>query len=173
MEEIEIKTKTTAEDFKRALLSHSRIKIIGLAIVTAAFFLFIIVGIFLLALSKKNNTSPALFFPILFPALLFAFLLFSSFRTITKQSQQLEENSEETAYIFDEQGFLAESASSSVKTLWSKIYKVTENKTDFLIFPQKNLFFPIPKRFFESENQINIFRTIIQKQLGENAKLLK
>ncbi|MBC7795957.1 MAG: YcxB family protein [Pyrinomonadaceae bacterium] len=76
-------------------------------------------------------------------------------------------------YVFSLEGieFFSQTASSQI--LWIDLVKVVESRTDFLLFPQPQISYLIPKRAFESESQINDFREMLRSALGDKAKLTK
>ena len=61
--------------------------------------------------------------------------------------------------------------SSQVKIDWKAVEKIQELKDYFLFYPQKNIFHPIPKRFFQNEHQITEFKNLVREKLGAKAKL--
>jgi len=170
---IEISTNLTTEDLKRIGFRQIRTKLIIAGSMLFIFFVFIGLGVLLSLLSKKNNIPLASFVPMLIPIGIFSFVILSFIWVVTKQAKQLGEKIEQTKYIFNEQGVQTESASAFVKTSWSNFLKIVESKTDFLLYTQKNIAIPIPKRFFTNENQITEFRNLIEEKLGKQAKLRK
>lgn len=170
--EIEIQVNLTSDDQKRCLLWYDRVKITCLKIIVGFFAIFILVGGVAFSLDSDDSTSVIMLIPILIPFALFSFLLFSIFRNINKQAEIVELNSEEIKYTYRDNGFEVNSNSSRLETSWNKIHKIIENKTDFLFFPQENIFFPIPKICSENENQIEKLRNLIGSNLGANAKLI-
>lgn len=168
---VEISTNLTLEDLKRIGFRQIRTKLIFLASITFIFVVFFALSLAVILLSNKNNLPLVSIFPILIPISLFSFVLIALVWAVIRQSKQMSQNIEPTKYIFNEQGMEAESASVSVKTTWTKFLKVTETDTDFLIFTQKNIAIPIPKRFIESDGELDEFRNLIKEKLGGKAKL--
>ena len=167
---IKITTNLTVKDLKRIGFRQIRTILILNGVVLFLFVVFAALGIAVILLSKSNYFPPTNIFPILIPIGILSFTLFSLIWAVTKQAKRSVESIEQTDYVFNEYGFEAETNSSTVKTLWSKLVKTQETKTDFLLFTQRNLAIPIPKHFLD-DNQLVEFKELLHEKLGEKAKL--
>ena len=54
---------------------------------------------------------------------------------------------------------------------WKAYLKVVETREQFLLYPQKNLAIAVPKRFFQSEDDMQRFRELVRRAFGEQARL--
>jgi len=90
---------------------------------------------------------------------------------IRNQANKATKAAERAQVTFDSEGYHAFSESVSSSRNWSKFEKVVETNSDFVFFPQENIFYPIPKRFFDSEDQISKLRVLLRAYLGDKAKL--
>ena len=167
---IKFSTKLTVKDLKRIGFRQIRTKLILFGSILFLFLIFSALGIAAILLSKKNDLPLTNIFPILIPIGIFSFILFSLIWAVSKQAQRSGESIEQADYVFNDQGLEIETESSSVKTLWAKLLKVEETKTDFLIFTQKNIAIPIPKHFL-NDNQLAAFKELLREKLGKNARL--
>ena len=158
---IELEVILTKKDFERVLLAKRResfglIWIITPIILVTSFFLF----------RNFSLTSLALFLLAL-PILAALEVVF----TVKWQAVKLAKQSENTEVNISIYGIEINSIYQTSKTDWKAIYQVEELKKDFLIYFSKDSFFPIPKRYFQDDVQINSFRALANFGLGERAKL--
>ena len=70
----------------------------------------------------------------------------------------------------NEKTFEATAASSSGYTAWKNIYEAHETRNNFLIFISKKMMYTIPKRYFESAEQVASFKKLLRSQLDKRAK---
>jgi hypothetical protein len=103
----------------------------------------------------------------------FVLYVFFIFLSIKRRSKELAQIGEKTVIIFDEKGVESISESTVVGTTWDRFAKICETPTDFIFYPQKNIFYPIPKHYFQDNLQIEGFRNLVREKLGEKAKLVK
>jgi hypothetical protein len=171
---IKIDVFVNEKDYRRALFWYSRNTFL---LILLTLFFSIPVFLYLLGFEgvKSLNTDSLsniliLGLIVLFDLFLIAllFLLYS----IWKQSKQLSKVSEETRFNFSESGMESKCKLCSSKMTWERITKVCETKIDFVVFPQENMFYPIPKRLFESKTQIGEFKKLVKQKLGDKAELL-
>jgi len=104
------------------------------------------------------------------PALLLLLLL-STYLGAKKHMKSNKGLQESTRYSFSEAGIDAVAASSSGHTSWSNIREAYETKNNFLLFISNNQMYTIPKRFFESGEQVNSFKLRLISELQSRAKL--
>ena len=98
-------------------------------------------------------------------------LLVSTYLGAKKQMKSNKGLQESTRYSFSEDGIDAVAASSSGHTSWSNIREAYETKNNFLLFISNNQMYTIPKRFFESGEQVNTFKLLLISELQLKAKL--
>lgn len=171
---IEIQIDVKAEDYRRVLFWYNRVKIsvfvIGIivAIPFLIWFLLFVEGTDLIDAENRDLFSKVVFYGMfVFLPVYLGLILFS----ILRQSKTLASISEITPLVFDENGLESKAVSMNTKSNWERIAKICETKTDFVIFPQENIFYPIPKRFFKSELQIIDFKKLVLNMLAEKAQL--
>jgi YcxB-like protein len=99
------------------------------------------------------------------------FLLFSFYQGIRRQAKNGAAKAETTHVVFDTEGLRSTALTYSNETKWPRFEKIVETDSDFVFFPQKNLFYPIPKRFFETEDQIEKLKVLLRAYVGDKAKL--
>lgn len=83
-----------------------------------------------------------------------------------------KKNTKQTHLVFtqDEINIAVPNVTSQID--WENFRKIQETKNEFLLFSTTpNGSFPIPKRFFQDDNQIQEFRELVREQLGEKAEL--
>jgi hypothetical protein len=94
------------------------------------------------------------------------------FLGINRQSKKLANSIEgDTEITFSDEGLESSNAMASSKVNWNFYKKVVETANDFVFYPQDNVFFPIPKRCFQGEEQIQEFRALLARHLEKRAKL--
>ena len=101
------------------------------------------------------------------PLIAYLTLLFGVWR----QARKIEKISEPTALTFSSTGISSVSATSETDVQWKRFNKIVETSQDFIVFPQENIFYPVPKRFFEDISQIVSLRSLLTEHMGERAKL--
>jgi YcxB-like protein len=74
-------------------------------------------------------------------------------------------------YVFTTNGVVVESPTGHSEIKWTAYLIVRETEDLILLFPQKNLAYPIPKRFFASENELKDFRELVRANCRGTAKL--
>jgi hypothetical protein len=74
-------------------------------------------------------------------------------------------------YEFTDAGIRTSGPAFAGTAAWDCLYEVHETKRYFILLPAKNLFVAIPKRFFESVEQVTAFRDLLRRNLGGKAKL--
>ena len=168
---IEIVIAVTQEDYRRVLAWQSKARIkVSVAFLALLTILFA-AGILFLAISGRT-LSPVVLMPLLVPILILSFNIWLIFRNIRVQASDLVATTEPTTFVFSADGFRTEASSSSSQTHWAKLAKIHETELDFIFFPQKNIFFPFPKRFFESTQQIAQLRQLIANGIDEGKSFL-
>lgn len=161
---IEVEIDVTVEDYRRVLFWFNKTIFPFISMI----FVFAILGTGFIAFREGDVIALILFG---LSGIFFILYVCSTLLSIKRQSKNLAEISEVTTIVFDEKGVESKSESTLNQTTWERFAKICESKTDFIFFPQKNIFYPIPKRFFKSDNQIEEFKQLIKDKLGENAKL--
>lgn len=168
---IEIDIGISEEDYGRVLLWQCKKKIIFLSGFVFAMTVIFAGSVLFFGISKPK-VSLVLFTPILIPIFLVGFNIWQIFRNIRNQACDGVATTEPTKIVFSPAGLTAESNSSSSRTLWRSFMKINETTTDFVFYPQKRIFFPIPKRFFNNSEQIKQVRDFISAGVGEKERVL-
>ena len=170
--DIKVEVKCNAEDYRRVLFwyqwkRHLSIGVIWLLIVFIALYT---VGsgagcIWLLT----NKTAPYEFF-----ALLLALPLMTSINFyfgIWRRAKKIAQISGLLTVTFSENGVKSDAELASSERSWKKFDKVYETKKEFIFFPQDNVFYTIPFRFFLGDSQLQDMKSILREKLGKRAKL--
>ena len=169
---IEIEVVNTAQDYRRVLFQQQWKRVVLIAII----YLLIIVPTLWLTMfgaganpfeSKNNDIVIVMILFGLLPILMAANIYFG----VWKQADKVSKMIERAKYTFAEQGIETVTDSSSSQNDWSRLSKIRETKKDFILYPQENVFFVIPKRFYKNETQIEEFRNLVREKLGGKAKL--
>lgn len=172
---IEIDVFVNVKDYRRVLFWHSRNTIYKIL-----FTLFVSLPILYyfagfgdgINLFNLGNVVTILRFGVIAVFVFLLIILASLIYSIWKQTDQLKNLFEETKFIFSENGIESICKLCSSDRSWESFVKICETELDFIIFQQETMFYPIPKRFFESQMQINEFKELLSQKLGEKAELL-
>jgi hypothetical protein len=125
----------------------------------------------LLLVSRMASQSPSdNYWGYLIPWGMLALLLGGTYFSAKKHMASNRGLSERIHYVFSEHGIDATAPSSSGHTVWKNIYEAHETKRNFLIFLSKNMMYTIPKRCFDSVEQIASFKRLLRSQLNSKAK---
>jgi hypothetical protein len=113
---------------------------------------------------------PGLFIPLMVPVgVLVGFLsVYFGARRAMKSNKALQEM---VRYRFSAEGIDAVAPSSSGHVNWDVMFQAVETKHNFLIFIARNIMYTIPKRCFQDNHQMEVFRQLLREQLMERAKL--
>jgi hypothetical protein len=68
-----------------------------------------------------------------------------------------------TVWSFSENGITAVGPTGRAELQWNSYIQVRETREQFLLYPQKQFANVIPKRFFQSEREIERFREILRR----------
>ena len=166
---IELNYKSVASDFRRILLWY-RWK---WRVATLAVTLLIVSSlIFYLSEMMPANSDTNLRLTAIVSLLIFLLVIgLTTYLGINRQARKLEKICEFTTVTFDQEGLKSVSANTTREVRWERYQKVVETSQDFIFFPQDNIFFGIPKRYFDNADDIAALRHLIQKQMGERAKM--
>ena len=173
-QKIEIQIDVRAEDYRRVLFWYNRSKIFALtavlllAVPFIIWFVVFVEGTSRIDSSQRNFFEIAIFYGMFALVPIFLAIILISIWT---QSRKLAAISEVATFIFDDEGLKSNAKSTTTKSNWERFAKICETKTDFIFFPQENIFYPIPKRFFQNNKQIRNFKNLIREKLGKKAKL--
>jgi heme/copper-type cytochrome/quinol oxidase subunit 2 len=171
---IEIEVDVKAEDYRRILFWYhwKRIAIVGLVwlLVFPLTIWFVAFGAGANPFESKDN-SPLPVFAIF--AMIPILIVVSFYFSIWRQAKKIEKISEKTSFVFSAMGFDSKNPSTSFQTTWERLNKIHETKSDFIFFPQENVFYTIPKRFFRNDEDIQKFKSLLRETLGKKAKLIK
>jgi hypothetical protein len=107
--------------------------------------------------------SSALFFP--------AILLSACYVTPYFAAKSLYRNNANLQspfhWSFSEKLITQRMATGSAELLWSTFIKARETRELFLLYPQKHLAYPVPKRAFANEQQIVVFRELVRRHVKD------
>ena len=170
--QIEVYVDVTAKDYRRVLLWYfwKRILLVGLVyiFVIPVTLWFVAFGAGASPLDSQNKPIFAVFTLLgLLPILLVLGFYFS----IWRQAKKVERISEKSKFVFNDKGIETQSNSTSSQMLWERLVKIFETKTDFVFFPQENIFYAIPKHFFTGDEQILALRSLLVEKIGNKARL--
>lgn len=169
---IEIEVVNTAHDYRRVLFQQQWKRIILIAII---YLLIIVPTLWLTMFGAGANPSESKSNDILIVMSLFGILpilmAVSIYFGVWKQAEKVSKVIEKATYTFSEQCIVAVTDSSFSQVNWNRLSKIRETEKDFVFYPQENVFFVIPKRFFQNEKQISNFRKLVNEKLGDKAKL--
>jgi hypothetical protein len=163
---IEVEYLATAADYRRVLLwfRWKRLAlIIGITVLVG-------VPVLLSAFSGDAGTRPpafVLWFLFILPVLVLAIFYWA----ISRQADRIEKIFEPVKVVFTEEGLSSSGESSSAQMDWNDLYKVYETKKDFIFFPERKIFYTIPKRFFGARDTVTKFRELLREKLDSRAKL--
>jgi hypothetical protein len=170
---IEIEIDVKAEDYRRVLFWYfwKRILLVGLLylIVIPAMLWLVAFGAGASPFEIQNRQILIVF---VFFGLLPILIIFSFYYSIWKQAKKIEQISETSVFIFNENGLETKSASTSSQMVWERFAKIYETKTDFIFFPQESVFYTIPKRYFKDQDEIGNLRELVREKINTKAKLL-
>lgn len=164
----EVEYLATAKDYRRVLLWYRWKR---LAVIIAVTFLIGIPILYSAFSGDAINRPPAvvLWFLLVLPILVLA----SFYWGIWRQAERIEKIFEPARVVFTENGMRSAGESSSAEMDWDDFYRVYETNQDFIFFPEKKIFYTIPKRFFQNANEIIEFKKLLQKKLGSKARFFK
>ena len=107
--------------------------------------------------------SGALFFP--------AILLSACYLTPYFAAKSLYKNNANLHspfhWSFSEKLITQRMATGSAELLWSTFIKARETRELFLLYPQKHMAYPVPKRAFANEHQIVAFRELVRRHVQD------
>jgi hypothetical protein len=164
---IEVEYLATAKDYRRVLIWYrwKRLAItiavavlVGIPILYSAFFSTDIGG---------RPPGMVLWFLLILPLLVLAVFYWG----ISRQAERIEKIFEPAKVVFTEEGMESAGDSSSARMDWDDFYKIYETKQDFIFFPEKKIFYAIPKRFFADQNLVARFRELLREKMGSSARL--
>jgi YcxB-like protein len=72
--------------------------------------------------------------------------------------------------VFTSQGMSGSDGQEQESVPWSVYHKALETKSEFILMAHDRML-PLPKRVFDNEEQLGIFRMIVQQAFGKKAKL--
>ena len=164
---IKVDFETNVEDWRRVLIWYSWKRMLieyVLIIVLGVPFLYFF-GINLLDLKNNGFVTFSYFFTLV------TLLIFSIYFGIWRKAEKLKKIAEPATAIFSDKGLKTISNSSSSEKTWERFSNIFETKEDFIFYLMENVFFTIPKRFFQDANQTTELRQLFREKLGEKAKL--
>ncbi|MEO5858945.1 MAG: YcxB family protein [Pyrinomonadaceae bacterium] len=79
-------------------------------------------------------------------------------------ARKAAESAELVTMTFDSDGVEINGPRSNAKSEWSSFKKILETPTDFLFYVQSNIFYGVPKRFFDSTEEVGRVRALIAEE---------
>jgi hypothetical protein len=162
---IEVNFETNVQDWRRVLVwyrwKRMLIEYVLMVILGVPFLYFF--GINLLDLKNNGFAAFSFFFTVI------TLFIFSIYFGIWRQAEKLKNIAEPAKAIFSDKGLKTISKSSSSEKTWERFSKIFETKEDFIFYLMENVFFTIPKRFFQDEKQISELKQLFRQKLGEKA----
>jgi hypothetical protein len=167
--EITVRIDANAADYRRVLWWYQRTR----TVITAVLTFLVLFGIGYYVSNRTNDPAyGGLRLEFIIALLCVPFIAFGTlFFGVWRQARKIEEISVPSSITFNSNGISSVSESSETDVQWKRFNKVVETEQDFIVFPQENVFYPVPKRFFEDASQIVSLRTLIMEHLGERSKL--
>ena len=104
------------------------------------------------------------------PWALLLVLLVSSYSGAKQHMASNKALHEKIHYVFSESGMDTTAASFSGTMAWQNVFAAHETGSNFLIFIARNMMYIIPKRCFQSAEQIDAFKRLLRAELGNKAK---
>ncbi len=161
---IEVEFKTTVTDFQRILVWYHWKRLF------LEFSLMVIVGIpfcYFLGFNLLQNGWAAIAF--ISTILILSVLKF--YGLVFRRAEALKQITQPAKTIFSDQGLETITKSIHTNRAWESYAKIFETDKDFIFFQIENAFAAIPKRFFKNQDDIEVLRELVNRKLGEKAKL--
>ena len=164
---LEIRAKIDFAEYWRATHSYM------LGIFKFKWFM-IIAGLFLALFIYRSIAAPyaAPAYPLLIPPVGLVFLYGMLYLNTLYLFNSKTFLQHEVRYVFSSDGINAIGESTPGETRWSHVPKAIELSQDFLIFYTTERMYTLPKRCFASAEEVARFRRILERELGDRAKLL-
>lgn len=163
---IEIEAELTFEDFFYTIVSRSfNVRWI---FVIAAFIVIVpltLASFIIIAFAKGEWIVTLLIFGL--PIIMFSSLFYYYYRIAKKLAAR---SKSKIQWSFSDAGYSVATDTGNANVSWNGIDEIIEIKNHFLVVVQNPLYFIIPKRFFD-ESQINEFKELIRRKLGDKARL--
>jgi hypothetical protein len=166
--EISVTVDPNASDFRRVLNSYQWKRTVPIILITT----FVLLVFALFVAFGAPNPTPGKILPFFLAAIVLpTFLGTLSVFGIRKHARKLADSSQPTTLTFDSNGIRSVSESSETTIRWSRYDKIVETADDFVIFPQENVFYAVPKRFFDDPAKIDHLRSLLREALGDRLKV--
>ena len=136
---------------------ENRPMVVGLSLLL----LLMLMGLSLLRrLSPARLSPPYLIGPVLSVAVATCLPLYTYWRArlAFRQHRWLHQP---TRYTFDDRGIASQATSYSGFREWNRIWRVEENSKAFLMYLSRSQVVVIPKRAFESQDQVRVLRELV------------
>ena len=167
--EITVRIDANAVDYRRVLWWYQRTR----TVITAVLTFVVLLGIGLYV-SRVTNSSDygGLRLEFVVAILSIPLIAFGAlFLGVWRQAKKIAEISVPALITFSSSGISSVSESSETDVQWKRFNKIVETEQDFIVFPQENVFYPVPKHFFEDSLQIDSLKTLIREHMGERSRL--
>lgn len=165
---IEIEIQPNFKDFWRVIFWQSFKKFWFMYLLTLIISIPVIcLSLYALITNPIVKLSPALIIPLL-PLLV---VLLNQWSVYSGAKSSVASVKGKSQWAFSKDGFEVFTPVVRNQSDWSNLERIEEKKEYFLLYPQKNISIPIPKRFFQSEAQVQEFRELVRHKLGNKAFL--
>ncbi|MFD1361408.1 YcxB family protein [Lentibacillus salinarum] len=164
--EVSINGKLTYEDIKKYSKYHSQKIVVSYFLISAV----VSLAVFMLILPVSLYWVCLIYLPIS--------LIISTASTLTlvflaRLNSRREYESDRTAksevtYVINNQGILQKRGKSNTHFEWDDIIKAYENKELFRLYISKNKAIVMPKRFFNTKNDVELFKNIVRENSDTN-----
>ena len=158
-QKISIRIRNEADDFFR-ILWHQRRR----ALFVAIFLICLVLGAFSYYVAMATPAPGSVdkrwivYATSLFVPLFAAVVMFLSLKGAAKKAA---ESAGLVTMTFDVDGVEINGPKSDAKSTWSAYKKIVETPADFVFYIQSNIFYGVPKRFFDGPEQVGKIRTLI------------
>jgi hypothetical protein len=142
-----------------------KLKFLLALLAVATIYIFLSAVVLLEGDEKGNNWG------LLFPLGLFGLLFGSSYYGARRYWNSNAAIRETKHYTFTKRGIDTAGRTAGGYIGWENVREAVENRNSFILFISTQEMFIIPKRFFTSESQVEVFRTLLRHLLGRKAKL--
>ena len=158
---ISIQVLNEEADFYRLLWRTRR-----RALIVTILLICLVLGSFSFYASLSTPADPeydlrlALYITSMFVPLFVVFVVYVALKTHAKKAAV---EAEIVTMTFDDEGVEINGPRASSKTRWAAYKRIVETQEDFIFYIQSNIFYGVPKRFFDDSGQIEIVRSLISK----------
>ena len=164
---IEVDFQMTTNDNQRILV------IVNWKRLVLVFGLLLIVPLIILSIQGisifKDGVSVNKILTVFIPSLIG--MVFIIYMLIFRAAKAMRKSNKPTRVIFSEQSIVTNQELGESKLAWEIYRKIYETDKYFIFFLIGKAFWGIPKRFFKDQDDIEALKELINRKLGDKAKL--